>query len=70
MNTSIIFPNLNITLNNVGKNISIGGFTIAFYGIIIAIGMVVGVTFILKEAKRLGLSEDTYLDVCIYTIIV
>lgn len=69
MNSSIIFPNLHITLQHVGKTISIGGFSIAFYGIIIAIGMVVGVSTILKEAKRVGFSEDTFLDICIITII-
>ena len=68
-NNSIIFPNLGITLENVGKNISIGGFTIAFYGIIIAIGMLVGVSYILREAKRLGYSEDQFLDICIITIV-
>lgn len=70
MDTSIIFPNLHITLDNVGKTISIGNFTIAYYGIIIAIGMVVGVSFILKEAKRLGFDEDQFLDICIITIVV
>ena len=65
MDTSIIFPNLHITLNNVGK----GSFFVAFYGVIIAIGMLIGVTFILKEAKRVGFDEDKFLDICIITII-
>lgn len=69
MDYSIIFPNLHITLEHVGKTISIGNFTIAYYGIVIAIGMLVGVSFILKEAKRLGKSEDDFLDICIITII-
>ncbi|MCR4694096.1 MAG: prolipoprotein diacylglyceryl transferase [Pseudobutyrivibrio sp.] len=70
MENSIIFPNLHITLDNVGKTFSIGGFTIAFYGVIIAIGMLVGVSFILKESKRVGLNEDTILDMALITIIV
>ena len=70
MNTSIIFPNLHITLDNVGKGFYIGSFFIAFYGVIIAIGMLVGVGFILKEAKRVGFDEDSFLDICIITIIV
>ena len=69
-NNSILFPNLGIELEYVGKNITIHGFTIAFYGIIIAIGMLVGVSFILREAKRLGKSDDAYLDYCIITIII
>ncbi|MCF0129918.1 MAG: prolipoprotein diacylglyceryl transferase [Pseudobutyrivibrio sp.] len=68
-NDSIIFPNLNITLEHVGKTIDVFGFTIAYYGIIIAIGMIIGVSFILHEAKRLGCKEDDYLDLCIYTLI-
>ncbi|MCR5581685.1 MAG: prolipoprotein diacylglyceryl transferase [Pseudobutyrivibrio sp.] len=70
MDTSIIFPNLHITLDNVGKGFYVGSFFIAFYGIVIAIGMLVGVTFILKEAKRVGFDEDMFLDICIITIVV
>ena len=70
MNTSIIFPNLHITLNHVEKGFYIGSFFIAFYGVIIAIGMLIGVSFILKEAKRVGFNEDEFLDICIITIIV
>ena len=70
MNSSIIFPNLHITLDNVEKGFYIGSFFIAFYGVIIAIGMLIGVSFILKEAKRLGFDEDQFLDICIITIVV
>ena len=70
MDSSIIFPNLHITLDNVEKGFYIGSFFIAYYGVIIAIGMLVGVSFILKEAKRLGFNEDIFLDICIITIIV
>ena len=70
MNNSIIFPNLHITLDNVGKGFYIGSFFIAFYGVIIAIGMLIVVSFILKEAKRVGFNEDEFLDICIITIIV
>lgn len=70
MDNSIIFPNLHITLYNVEKGFYIGSFFIAFYGVIIAIGMLVGVSFILKEAKRVGFDEDKFLDICIITIVV
>ncbi len=68
MNDTIIFPNLNIELH-VGKSISIGGFEIAYYGIIIAIGMLLGVSLILREARRTGQKEDDYLDLCIWGLI-
>ncbi len=70
MDNSIIFPHLHITLDNVGKGFYVGSFFIAFYGVIIAIGMLVGVSFILKEAKRVGFNEDQFLDICIITIVV
>ena len=56
--TQIYFPNLHIFLENVGKNITIGNFTIAFYGIVIALGMLLGGSLVLKMAKRGGKDED------------
>ena len=38
----IAFPNLGIYLKDVPKTISVFGFQIAFYGMIIAFGMVMG----------------------------
>ena len=69
MDNTIIFPNLHITLSNIGKTIRFFKFPVAYYGIVISIGMLVGVFLILKESKRLGKSEDQFLDLCIYTII-
>lgn len=39
---SINFPHLHIYLHHVGKNIMIGNFSVAYYGIVIAIGMLAG----------------------------
>jgi len=39
MDMEINFPNLGIYLDHVGKNISIFGFSIAYYGIVIVTGM-------------------------------
>lgn len=69
MNETIRFPHLHITLNHVGQSINFFGFSIAYYGIVIAIGMILGVMMILHEAKRTGQSEDSYLDISIWTII-
>ena len=46
MDYMINFPNLGIHLSHVGKNVTIGGFTIAYYGIVIALGMLIGISFI------------------------
>ena len=57
----IAFPNLGIYLENVPDSIYVFGFRIAFYGIIIAIGMLVGYTLVEWQAKRTGQNPDLYL---------
>lgn len=69
MNYSINFPNLNIHLENVGKQIFIGDFAIAYYGIIIAFAIMMGVLVACLEAKRTGQNLDDYMDFAIYEII-
>lgn len=65
----IAFPNLGITIPELPKGITIGGFTIACYGIIIAIGMLAGLWIACFQAKRTGQNQETYLDFAIYAII-
>ena len=67
-NNTIRFPNLGIELH-IGKSISIFGFEIAYYGIIIAIGMMLGVWIALKEAKRTRQNVDDYYDFAIITLV-
>lgn len=69
MSYTIRFPHLHIVLNHVGQSINLWGYEVAFYGIIIAIGMILGVSMILREARRSNQSEDSYLDIAIWTII-
>ena len=69
MDTNINFPNLHIFLEDVGKNIMIGDFAIAYYGVIIACGMMGGVLLAAAIAKRSGQDPDTYYDLAIYAII-
>lgn len=57
---SINFPNLGIHLDHVGKSITIFGYEIAYYGIVIAIGMVLAIWLITAEAKRTGQDDDFY----------
>lgn len=65
----IAFPHLHIYLSNVPKSISIFGFEIAFYGIIIAIGVFLGFTLAAKEGKRLGQPDDLWWDFIIWAIV-
>ena len=67
--TDIAFPNLGIYLKNVPKSFSVFGFSIAFYGLIIGIGVVAGILMAAKEAKRTGQNPDDYWDLATYAII-
>ena len=58
----IAFPNLGIYLSNVPKTIMIGSFGIALYGIVIAIGMLLGLTLAAKIAGLSGEDSDTIWD--------
>ena len=69
MDYNINFPNLHIFLEDVGKSIMIGDFAIAYYGIVIACGMIGGVLIASTIAKRSGQNPDDYYDIAIYAII-
>lgn len=69
MHTNINFPNLHIFLEDVGKNIMIGDFAIAYYGIVIALGMMGGVLLATHIAKKSGQNTDDYYDIALYAIV-
>ena len=68
MNMQINFPNLGIFLENVGKNFSVFGFEVAFYGCTMATGILVGYLLAAKEAKRTGQNPEDYLDMLLYAV--
>lgn len=65
----IAFPNLGIFITNLKNTIHIGNFTIAYYGIIIAIGMLVAFSIVTRLAKKLGIDDDIFYDIFIIVII-
>ena len=65
----IAFPNLGIYIETLKNNIKIGDFTIAYYGIIIAVGMLLAFFVATKCAKQMGISEDTMYDLFIIVIL-
>ncbi len=65
----IAFPNLGIYLENVPKNFQIFGFTIAFYGLIIGIGVLLAVILVSHIAKKTGQNSDDYWDLSIYLVL-
>lgn len=69
MNTSIAFPNLGIELEHVGKSINIFGFSVAYYGIVIAVAMVCGIIAAMMIAKATKQNPDHYFDMALVAII-
>ncbi len=69
MNTAINFPHLGIYLDHVGKSISVFGFEIAYYGIIMGTSILLGLYLAEREAKRTGQNPEIYTDMVIYAII-
>ena len=65
----IAFSNLGIYLENVPQYIYIGDFGIAIYGIMIAIGMILGIIMAAHIAKKTGQDPDTYWDMSLWVII-
>ena len=69
MHYNISFPNLGIYLDHVGKSISIFGFSIAYYGMIIGAAILMGFLIATAEAKRTGQNPEDYLDMGIVGVI-
>lgn len=65
----IAFPNLGIYLENVPKTFSVFGFQVALYGVVIAIGVLVGISAAAQVAKRTGQDPEMYWDFAIYAVI-
>lgn len=69
MHRTIEFPNIGIHLGQVGDHITLFGFDIAFYGIIIGLGILAGIFIAAAEAKRTGQNPEDYFDLSIYAVI-
>ncbi len=65
----IIFPHLGITIDHITKSFSVFGFDIAYYGLIIGVGMITGYLVAASDAKRRGQDPEIYLDYMIYAVI-
>lgn len=49
--------------------LSIGSFHIYWYSVLIALGIIIGLYLLIKEAKKQNISKDTIIDIAFYTII-
>ena len=69
MTKSIHFPNLGIHLENVGQSISVFGFEIAYYGMIIGLGVLAGIAIAVFLAKKTEQDPDTYYDLALWAVV-
>ena len=65
----IYFPHLQIGIKHLINHISPFGFTIAFYGIIIGCGMLLGMLVASKEYVRCGYKADDIQDFALFVIV-
>lgn len=65
----IQFPNLHINIENLPKTFNLFGVDIAFYGRIIAFGMLAGIVIACYMAKITGQDYNQYIDFAIYAIL-
>lgn len=69
LSSNIIFPHLGIEFENVGSGFNIFGYHVAYYGVVIGIGMLVGWLIAEWMARRTGQSTELYLDFALIAII-
>ena len=63
------FVHLGIVISHLRNSITVLGFRIAFYGMIIGIGILAGLWVAIRDARRRGQDPDIYLDFALYAII-
>lgn len=59
--STISFPFLGIEVNP-GRSFSIGSLTIHYYGLVIALGLILAVVYACRRCRQFGLKEDDILD--------
>ena len=66
---NINFPHLGIHLENVKKTVPVFGFPIAYYGMIICIGVLCGIMLATYLAKKSGKDPEMIYDFALYEVI-
>lgn len=66
---SIRFVHLGITIEHLAKAFYIGDFPIAYYGVIILIGVIAGSKVAFWEAKKTGQNEEMYVDFVFFAVL-
>ena len=69
LDVSIEFPNIGLVFKNLPNSFTIFGYRIAFYGVIIMIGAILGMLIAFHEAKITGQNVEHYVDLAIYGLV-
>lgn len=69
MSPEVIFPNLGIEIAKLPSGFYIGKLYIAFYGVVIAIGMILAAIVCIQRAKKTNQYTENYVDIAIISII-
>ena len=69
MEMSIRFPGLDLALSYVPRSCQIFGMEFTIYGVLIAIGALLGMGLVTLEAKRSGEDQNKYLDMTIISLL-
>lgn len=69
MTNLIAFPGLNLEFNVNRVAFTIGGRNIFWYAVIILAGFILGVAFVLKDAKKQNISSDTIFDIAFWGLL-
>lgn len=65
---SVEFPKFGLKFRDMPMGIDIGSFHIAFYGMFIGLGMILGTLISLNYVKKIGHSIEDFLDLALYII--
>lgn len=69
MDATISFPNLGIEIEKLNRFVTIFGYDVAYYGIIIGVGMLIALAIVMREARITGQSEEDYIDYAIVVLL-
>lgn len=66
---NVVFPKLGIDLTINSEAISIFGFSVKWYGVMIALGMLLAMMYCFRRAKEYGIDGDRLIDAVIAGVI-
>lgn len=69
MEMSIRFPGIDLILSYVPRSFQIFGMEFTIYGVLIAVGALLGIGLVTLEAKRNGQDQNKYLDMMIISLL-